>query len=184
MYGAILGLLFATPVSAEQATVGDKFREVAPASFVNAFVGHCVHNPGRLDKVGAAAKALEYADTPEPFWTMLAPQDPSASYHSWFVIEGEGSPYLLGISEAPLRGTTYQICAVSNPFLDEKVALNALNKLMALGASSTDETVAGQRYRTWFVPEVLEGAFLSASDIKAMGASGVTLSLAAPKQYE
>jgi hypothetical protein len=160
------------------------FRDVAPISFVKAFVGHCVHNAGRLDKVGAAAQALEYADTPEPFWTMLAPQEAGAPYHSWFAIEGEGSPFLLGISEAPLNGKTFQMCAVSNPFMDADIALEALQTIVSLGTTLTDETIAGQRYRAWLVPDIVQDAFIAASDIQNMGSTGVTLSIAAPKLYE
>ena len=176
-------LVVGVSAHADERTVGDMFRAVAPRDFVVAFVGHCVHNPGRLDKVGAAAVALGYADTPEPFWTMFAPQGGDALYHSWFVVEGEGSPYMLGISEAPLDGETYQICAVSNPFLGADVALKELGLLMELGSVVSDETIAGQRTRVWITPDVLEGAFITSNDIGGMGYEGVTLAPAAPKQY-
>lgn len=174
----------AASAQAEERTVGDMFREVEPISMVRAFVGHCVRNPGRLDKVGAIAEAMQYASTPEPFWTLLAPQEYDAPYHSWFVIEGEGSPFLLGISEAPIRNETYQICSVSNPFIEPEVALEALRTLVNIEALVSDETTAGQRIRSWSTNEILEGSFVSATDFSAMGSSGVTLSSAAPKQYQ
>lgn len=168
---------------ADELTVGDMFRAVEPRAFVIAFVGHCVQNPGRLDKVGSAAEALGYADTPEPFRTMLSPQDGKAPYQSWFVVEGEGSPFLLGISAAPLNGRIYQICAVSNPFMDADSALEEMTTFVELGSAISDETLAGQRARVWLTPSILEGAFITSNDIGGTGYEGVTLALAAPKQY-
>ena len=151
----LLSLLSGTACRAEGVTVGDMFRAVKPSDLVSAFLGHCVHNPGRLDKVEAAADALGYATTPEPFWTMLSPQAADALYHSWFVIEGEGAPFLLGISEGPFENELYQICAVSNPFLNADDVLESLKKFVQLDDQFADEVIAGQRTRTWIVPKVL-----------------------------
>ncbi len=114
---------------------------------------------------------------------MLAPQAGDALYHSWFVVEGEGSPYMLGISEAQLNGVTNQICAVSNPFLSADMVVQELGRLVELGRVISDETIAGQRTRVWLTPDILEGAFITSNDIGGMGYEGVTLAIAAPKQY-
>lgn len=177
------GVCMSFSTSAEELTVGDKFRVVEPRSFVTAFLGHCVQNPGRLDKVGAAATALGYAETPEPFWTMLGPQEVDAHYHSWFVVEGDGAPYFLGISEGQFDSETYQICAVSNPFMEAENAIAVLKEFMELPEANSDETIAGSRTRLWLTPRILDGAYVSANDIGEMGSDGVTLAIGAPKQY-
>jgi hypothetical protein len=169
--------------NAQERSVAEVFSGVKPNDFVVAFLGHCVQNPGRLDKIGAGAEALGYADAPEPFWTMFAPQNSEAPYHSWFVVKGQGSPYLLGISEAPLYRRTYQICSISNPYLDAESVLRELRRFVELGDPIADDSVAGQRTRVWNTPSVLADAFLTSSDIGGMGYEGVTVSLAAPKQY-
>ena len=180
---SLIWLLFGTTLHAEQLTVGDKFREVQPIAFVHAFLGTCAQNPGRLDKVGAAATALGWAETPEPLRTLLSPQATNAPFQSWFVIEGEGAPVLVGISEGSFKGQTYQFCAVSNPFMDSETALKKLATYVELNTPDSDETVAGQRTRLWLTPSILDGSFLQVSDIGGMGYKGVTLSIAAPKQY-
>ncbi|MBS0124685.1 hypothetical protein [Thetidibacter halocola] len=184
LIASLILMLWPPCVVAQQRTVGDAFRDVEPSDFANAFIGLCAQNPGRLDKVGSIATAMEWATTPEPFWTMLAPQDPNIPYHSWFATDGEGTPLLLGISEAPMFGKTYQICAVSNPFMGAERALEEVKKFVPLGTPITDESIAGQRIRTWDASALLAGAFLASSDIAGMGAEGVTLSVSAPKQYE
>jgi hypothetical protein len=179
----LVWLASCTSVLAGGETVGDQFRAVTPQEFANTFVGICVSNPGRLDKVGAIADALELADTPEPFWTLYAPQEAEAPYHSWFAIEGTGAPFVISISEAPFQEQIYQICSVSNPFMNANLALQQLDKFVSLNLSITDETVAGSRYRIWSAADILEGVLISANDSEAIGGEGITLSILAPKQY-
>ena len=183
LLGSLALTLLATAGFAQEKTVGDLFRAVEPSDLITAFVGTCVQSPGRLDKVGAFAEAMDYATTPEPYWTMFAPQSASASYHSWMVAEGQGAPYTLGISEAPLRDELYQICVVSNPFMNADDALRELKELVTLSKKIADDETAGNRIQVWMTPSILEGSFISLTDIRAMGVDGMTLSIAAPKQY-
>ncbi|GHE98154.1 hypothetical protein GCM10016455_18530 [Aliiroseovarius zhejiangensis] len=158
-------------------------RSVEPKDFISAFLGNCAQNPGRLDKVGAIASTLGYAELPKEYELLLAPQDPQAPFQGWIATDGPGAPFLIGISEGKLRGVTYQFCAVSNPFLDAERAMDILEQHIQLSQPYVDESTAGQRYRAWLVDEVLSGAFLSTTDIGGMGYRGLTLSIAAPKQY-
>ncbi|MBL4540249.1 MAG: hypothetical protein JKP97_00385 [Rhodobacteraceae bacterium] len=164
-------------------SVGSLLEALKPADYVHAFLGNCAQNPGRLDVVVAAANALGYADLPEDMEILLAPPEPEAPFQGWIVFDGPGSPFLLGISEGDLEGTTYQFCSVTNPFLPSDEVISILRGFVNLDQPLTDETVSGQRYRAWWAPEILEGAILSSSDISTMGLSGITLSIAAPKQY-
>ena len=183
LLGFVAVSLLASEGFAQDKTVGDLFRAVEPNDLITAFVGTCVQSPGRLDKVGAFAEAMDYKTTPEPYWTIFGPQNASTPYHSWTVSEGQGAPYLLGVSEAEMRGQIYQMCVVSNPFMDVDDSLRELRKLVKLGEKVADDVTAGSRVQVWMTPSIVEGSFIGVTDIKEMGVDGMSLSIGAPKQY-
>jgi hypothetical protein len=184
MLRVLLLLLFMVePASAQEGIAQKLFSVVPPSEFVDAFVGLCISNPGRLDKVAATAQVLEYGDLPDDIALMLAPQAPDANFKGWLSLKGIGSPFILGISEGPFNDKTYQFCALSNPYISADAIMPRTIELLALGDQDIDETTAGQRMRSWLVPNIHEDGFLSINDISGMGYAGVTISFSAPRQY-
>ena len=179
---ALAFLISIGPVVAEEGVASRLFGSVPPADFVDAFIGLCVSNPGRIDKVAAAARTLEYADLPEDMALMLSPQAPDANFKGWLSMQGVGSPFLLGTSEGPFKGRIYQFCALSNPYMDSDAIMPRVEALLELGQKFSDDTVAGQRMRGWLIPSIQGDAFLTINDMVGMGYSGVTISISAPKE--
>lgn len=184
MLRALLPILFLVePAAAQEGLAQKLFSGVAPDKFVDAFIGLCISNPGRLDKVAVTAQALGYTDLPDDVALMLAPQAPDAKFKGWLSIHGVGSPFILGISEGPFREESYQFCALSNPYISAEAIMPRATELLVLGDQYMDETTAGQRMRGWTVPNIQENGFLTINDISGMGYSGVTISFSAPRQY-
>ncbi len=177
-------LLLFEPAAAQEGIAQKLFSAVPPDKFVDAFIGSCVSNPGRPDKVAATAQALGYSDLPDDVALMLAPQAPDAKFKGWLSLQGVGSPLMLGISEGPFRKKSFQFCALSNPYISAEAIMPRVKELLAPGDQYMDETTAGQRMRGWQVPNIQVDGFLTISDISGMGYSGATISFSAPRQHQ
>lgn len=175
--------LLGQPALSQSETLGELARLVEPRAFVNAFVGYCGQNPGRLDIIGQAAEVSGFMPIPDDLEFMIAPASPDAHFAGWLVMEGQGAPFLLGISEADWDGEVYQTCVVANPFMASETTILRLEELMGLKAVLADETEAGQRLRIWDASHVLDGTFISLTDIGALDQGGTTIGISAPKQY-
>ncbi|WP_146193184.1 hypothetical protein [Maritimibacter sp. 55A14] len=146
------------------------------------FVGHCVQNAGRVDKVSAAARVAGWKEVQGDMKAMLAPQDPSAEYSGWLVLEEGKTPFLLGISKADLNGMDYSICVVANPNIEVDEVLTEIRNLASIGKIIDSVEEAGQRYRVWSTEKIAEQSFISAVDAPKMDIRGGTISLSAPTE--
>lgn len=150
-------------------------------ALVGAFIGHCINNAGRIDKIEAAARVLSLNELDKDQSLMMAPQDPSAYFKGWFVSQGDGSPYFLGVAEGVLDGRRYVICTIASPSHDVDRLLSELQSRIKIGRKlSTDESM-GQRTRSWDLSSVVNGGLLSATDAKTSGIDGGNLSFFSPK---
>ena len=169
-----LGTTLSAQAPSEQA------RLVRGEDLVKAFVSNCTMNPGRTDKVKAAAKAFGYQPLSGEAAVILSPQAGNAQFSGWAVTDGVGAPYLLGVSKGAIDGKEYEICAASNPYISVDKITNALRSILQLRVAASDEYESGQRYRTWNVSKIADGAQITLMDAQEMVGGGITLSLAAP----
>ncbi|MEZ5913333.1 MAG: hypothetical protein R3D84_14860 [Paracoccaceae bacterium] len=147
-----------------------------------AFIGTCVQNIGRVDKVAAGARALGYKELEGDMKAMVAPQDPNADYSGWLVAEKDKKPYLVGISQAKLNGEDYSICVIANPYVAIDDVLEEIQNLTTLDSQIANSEEAGQRYRVWATEGIAARSFVSAVDAPQMGIVGGTISLSAPTE--
>ena len=175
----LLGAILLASPSASQ-NISDRASKVSGEDFVRAFVGNCGLNAGNIDLVIASAKALNFAPLPEQFKPLMAPQDPNAEFSGFLVLDGDGSPYLLGVSRSVSDGKTMEACAVANPYIKTSTVVSALSKIVGLGTADEDESQMGQRYRLWATAKWMAGSYVMLTDAEPMGLDGATLGIVAP----
>ncbi|HEY9039537.1 MAG TPA: hypothetical protein VIN05_11435 [Roseovarius sp.] len=146
------------------------------------FIGHCVQNVGRVDKVASAARSFGWNELEGDMKDMLAPQNPNVDYSGWMVADEGQIPFLLGTSSAVLDGVDYSICVVANPDAPVDDVLSEIRKLMTFGQQIDNVEEAGQRYRVWSTNALAKNSFVSAIDAPKMGIFGGTISLSAPTE--
>lgn len=178
---ALLVLLGVVSGGAWAQTAEGLGKKVDPQDFVRAFLGNRGQYPGQFDRVKASAKAMGFKDLPQNLRPLMAPQDPNAEFAGFFVADGPGSPYLLGVSRSVVDGKTLVACAVANPYIEAAGVVASLDKLAALGKPIQDETGMGQRIRVWDSGKFSNGSFVSLVDAGPMGMGGATLSILAPE---
>jgi hypothetical protein len=174
-------LLLSMACSAASAqSISEKSAKVDGAAFVRAFMGNCGQNIGSIDRVLLAAKALNFAPLPADMIPLMAPQDPKAEFSGFFVTEGDGSPYMLGVSKSIDNGETLETCTLANPYINTASVVNAIGSLIKLGTPDIDESQMGQRFRLWMTDAISKGSIVSLTDAEAMGYGGATLSITSP----
>ena len=168
------GATFGVPASIAQADQGTDAQNLA-----RSFVGNCVQNEGRTDKITSAAKTFGWRELSGDMKAMLGPQDPSVEYSGWFVTESETPPYLLGISKGELNGAIYETCSLASPNMNMDSVLLEVEKLLSLGKLIDDSESGGQRYRVWSTDSIADKSFMSVTSAPKMGIAGGTISLSA-----
>ena len=154
----------------------------APRALARAFVGHCINNIGRNDKVEAAASVFAYDEMVGEDAKMLAPQDPAARYRMWIAKGSEPKLFMLGVSWAMTDGIEVSNCVIGNPEIDLNETLVELRKLVNLGSLQYDDDSGGQRYRIWGTDNLAPASFITLTDARKMGIVGGTLSLSSPSE--
>ena len=152
---------------------------ISPSELANAFVGHCLLNPGRTDKIRAAAQSFDYSELSGADALMLGPQDPSAEFQAWSVGDSPSELYFLAVSEAEIDGVSMSTCTVSNPYTGAQETLAALQELQTIGNAAYEEVQAGQRYRIWETESLASGSYIAIIDALKLGISGGTYSFVA-----
>ena len=177
----MFGLALASVVAASLGqSLSERSEAVTGDAFLSAFLGHCAQNAGNIERVSEAAEALGYSALPQMFEPLVAPQNPDAEFEGFLVTEGEGAPYLLGISAATEQGELLHTCSVANPFLPSEQLESAVDHWHEIGDPDEEQVVAGQRYRIWFVNHIADRAFVGIVDATPMGMPGATISITAP----
>lgn len=151
-------------------------------ALARAFVGHCVNNIGRNDKVEAAANVFAYDEIFGEKAKMLAPQDPVARYRMWIAKDSEPKLFMLGVSWAMSDGIEISNCVIGNPEIDLEDTLTALRQIISLGELRYDDYSGGQRYRIWGTDNLTQASFIVLSDARKLGIIGGTLSLSSPTE--
>ena len=179
---AQLCLALAMTLASAIPAFGQTAKDEQALYIAQAFVGHCAQNPGRNDKVEAAARQFGYEELEGEEKLMLGPQDPNVKYSGWIVKE-EGQPaYLLGVSEGLTNDVPYSNCTVANPNVSMDEVLSSIRSMVTIGNVLQETEGAGQRYRAWQTDTIAARSFLSATDAPKLGISGGTVSLSAPKE--
>ena len=142
----------------------------------NAFMGGCLQALPDLDKIEAAAKALDWKPLEGDMARMMAPKAPDAKWKGWLANQPPAPPYMIAISSGIFRGDEMAICTVSNPYAPVTEVLPHLKKALGLGHPIGDESSAGQRTRIWQIEMDGAPAFVSLLDAELMGEPGLTLS--------
>jgi len=162
--------------------VGSAQTDDGSVYIARAFIGNCAQNAGRIDKVAAAARAFGWQELEGDMKAMVAPQDPNTKFSGWLVREDGQQPFMLGISEAMLKGVSYSMCVVSSPYVDMESVVTEVRKLTTFGKLLDNMEEAGQRYRVWATEQLAPRSFVSAIDAPKMGITGGTISLSAPTE--
>lgn len=158
-------------------------QEISDATYLaRSFMGHCAQNVGRIDKIQAAARVLEFKKIEGDLAAMFAPQDPNAFFEGWFVTGESPQPFILGVAIGEIDDREYAICTVSNPNTDIEAVRDEIDLLANFGTLLDDTMAGGQRYRVWETSEIAERSFVTVIDAKKMGINGGTVSLSAPSE--
>ncbi|MYE01450.1 MAG: hypothetical protein F4Y03_09235 [Alphaproteobacteria bacterium] len=158
----------------------EKMKTVPSASFVRAFLGHCAQNPGQCERVTKMARAFGTQDLPASMVPLMAPQDQNAQFEGFIVLDGEGAPFLFGVSKGIANGVRMCTCAVANPYANAAEVASTLVEFSGLGRPSLDEATMGQRFRLWSTNGWARGSHISLTDAGPSGLGGVTLGMIAP----
>lgn len=167
-----------TPTTAQP--LSEEAAQVTGVSFVRAFVGMCGQNAGNYDLIIDAATALGFHDLPENMKSLFAPQNPNADFVGFLATEVEGAPFILGLSKAEVDGVSNTSCVVANPYIKTESVVSALEEIVGVGPTISDEKGMGQRLRVWDTHSWAEGSFISLTDAEPMGYGGATLGMTAP----
>ena len=168
--------------AASAQSLSERSKAASAEDFVRAFLGHCAQNAGYGGRTVAAAKTLGLGAVPEELAPLYAPLNPAAKFEGFFVNEGEGAPYFLGVTFALFEGQEMDTCAVANPYIETQKVVEALLSFAKLGQPDEDETQMGQRSRLWFTDDFAQGSFIILTDAEPMGYGGATLSISAPSE--
>ncbi|MGC1496887.1 MAG: hypothetical protein WA790_13835 [Sulfitobacter sp.] len=153
-----------------------------PTELAQAFVGNCVLNAGRNDKIESAASVLGFEELAGEMALMFAPQDPTAKYRGWVAKGNKPELFILGISQSILDGVEMSTCVVGNPQIDSEQVLAALRAIITLEELRYDDSESGQRYRIWGTDDITKNSFISLVDAKKLGIAGGTFSFSAPTE--
>lgn len=117
------------------------------AETVEQFIGICALSMPEIRRIEAAASELKWKPLSPTQATMLRPIDPNAKFSGWLV-PNSGKPYLIGVWEGQLDGDKVLVCTHASTHFDPSELVSEMAKKLSL-KTLTDETEAGQRYRTW-----------------------------------
>jgi len=152
------------------------------SDLARAFVGHCITNAGRNDKIESSAEVFGYEELSGAKAQMFAPQDPNARFRGWMVKDDLSPLYALGISWSERNGIEMSNCDVANPDLDSEEVLRELQKIITMGNTRFDDDDAGQRYRIWGTDNIAPNSFISLIDAKKLGIDGGTFAFSSPTE--
>ena len=174
-----LFILVAVNTVSAQSTI-EEMRSISGASLVRAFLAHCAYNPGQYERVIKMARAFKTRDLPASMMPGMAPQDKSAHFEGFIVLEGEGSPFLFGASKGTANSGSICTCVISNPYINAAEVASALVEFSGLDQPTHDEVAMGQRFRLWSTNDWARGSYISLTDAEPSGVGGATIGMIAP----
>ncbi|WP_458722364.1 hypothetical protein [Shimia sp. W99] len=155
---------------------------ITPKELAHGFVGHCVQNAGRRDKVEAAARVFGFVELSEDEALMLAPQDPNADYKMWRVGESLPELYFLSVSSTIMDGEPLETCAVANPHTTIDETTKEILQLVDVDRLIFDDEIDGQRQQVWEISLAPGLGHLVVSSAKSMGIAGGSIAISAPRE--
>lgn len=148
---------------------------------VQKFLGICVNNMPRIDKVVASAEMLKWQPLTREQALMVAPADPLTEFSGWYLKDGE-SQFMVGVSESIWKNKPAPSCSIATadvPPLEVKTALKAmLNNPTILD----DFTEGGQQVSMYEYKSSLVNGIVIMTDASPSNVDALSISFLAPSE--
>jgi len=146
---------------------------------VEIFLGQCLNNMPRIDKVESAAKVFNWTKLNKDQAVMVAPADPSVKFDGWYVRGGVVS-YMIATSLGEWNESDAPTCTVAF----SEVSPNKVKSLLVSILKSlkvVDEQVSGgQRITVWKYTEGTSQGYILLTDASPMDVDAFSLSVISP----
>lgn len=146
------------------------------ADLAGAFIGTCVQNLPRLDKIRAYARSSGFEPLQEDMLLMLGPIEPGVKTEGWVATTSNGQRYMLGITEGALDGVLHKNCAIAYKTENaEQLSREIVSLLDAKLDNNLSQSAGGQRYRAWRYTNLDESFLLFATDAPRLAPEILTM---------
>jgi hypothetical protein len=117
--------------------------------FAESFMGYCVLNMPRIEKVSAISRVNKWEALNEDMLSALGPVEPGIDMLGW-IIQGEQNPMFIATTDGIIDSERHRNCTIMSKVSDADVLSEKIVGIVGANATPrTSEIESGQRYRVW-----------------------------------
>jgi hypothetical protein len=157
----------------------DAITQTKESFSVEIFLGQCLNNMPRIDKVESAAKVFNWTKLNKDQAVMVAPADPDVKFDGWYVRGGVVS-YMIGTSLGEWNESDAPTCTVAFSEVSPNKVKSLLVSILKSLKVVDQQVSGGQRIIVWKYLEGTSQGYITLTDASPMDVDAFSLSVISP----